>query len=387
MLRLIIALLLMMPAALQGQLSDDASLKDHFVAAEQRIAEYDFDGALKYLSTCYIKAPKEISYLLKIGYCHTQLGRYPDAKLFYGEALKVDSTHTAALSAIGNIFERERNYKKAQTYYRQLTQIDSTNSYYHKKFGIMSLQLGDGMGALLAFNQAHVYNPNDIEVITRLSTLYLAMNELDYTSQMVEKGLHLDPHNIPLLQVKARLHHKRKEHEKVVSTIQEIMVQEDTSEYYQMMIGVSYLHLDSLEQSLSHLSAIVDRKEDTEHTHHYLGLVHRKLGDKEKSRRHFEWAIDKGISPKVGTYYGELANLAESEGELRTAIDHYRSALSYGTSDETHFFLARASDQYFKDKRIAQRHYQDYLKTPHKDFQAYTEQRIQQLKEIIHSQR
>jgi hypothetical protein len=53
---------------------------------------------------------------------------------------------------------------------------------------------------------------------------------------------------------------------------------------------------------------------------------------------------------------------------------------------ETHFFLARASDHYFKDKSIALRHYQDYRGTCHKEFQAYTEQRIGQLKEIIHFQ-
>ena len=88
----------------------------------------------------------------------------------------------------------------------------------------------------------------------------------------------------------------------------------------------------------------------------------------------------------MSTYYTELGNLAEQQGRLRNAIDYYRSAIAYGASAETHFFLARASDQYFKDKSIALHHYQDYRGSGHREFLAYTEQRIGQLKEIIHFQ-
>ena len=378
--------ILLFPIFGTAQVEDSLQLEQYFAEAERRIAAYDFDGALRQLSTCYIRRPGHIPYLLRIGYCHTQLGRYPDAKLFYGEALKLDSLHTTALSALGSIYERERHYRKAQSYFTQLTQIDSTNSYYYKKSANIALHQGDAIHSLQQFIKAHSLNPADTEVITRLSTIYLAMDELGFAAEMIEKGLQLDARNIPLLQAKARLHHKQKAHELVAATIESIMVQGDTSEYYQMMLGVAYLHLDSLELSLAHLQAIVDREEDTEHTHHYLGLVHRKLGNPERSQAHFEQAIDKGISPKTGTYFNDLGNLAEQQGDLRTAIDHYRSAISYGAPVETHFFLARASDQYFKDKSIALRHYQDYLGTGHKEFQAYTEQRIGQLKEIIHFQ-
>ena len=383
---LVFSVILLFPFFGAAQVEDSLKLEPYFAEAERRIAAYDFDGALKQLSTCYIKRPGHIPYLLRIGYCHTQLGRYPDAKLFYSEALKLDSLHTTALSALGSIYERERNYRKAQSCFTQLTQIVSTNSYYYKKSANIALHQGDALHALQQFIQAHTCNPTDLEVITRLSTIYLAMDELNYAEEIVKKGIQLDARNIPLLQAKARLHHKRKDHNLVASTIEGIMIQGDTSEYYQMMLGVAYLHLDSLELSLAHLQAIVDREEDTEHTHHYLGLVHRKLGNPEQSQAHFEQAIDKGISPKIGLYFNNLGNLAEQQGDLRTAIDHYRSAISYGAPVETHFFLARASDHYFKDKSIALRHYQDYRGTCHKEFQAYTEQRIGQLKEIIHFQ-
>jgi len=189
---LAVLIILIFPVFGAAQVEDSPQLELYFAEAERRIAAYDFDGALQQLSTCYIRRPEHIPYLLRIGYCHTQLGRYPDAKLFYGEALKLDSLHTTALSALGSIYERERNYRKAQTYFTRLTQIDSTNSYYYKKSANIALHQGDALHALQQFIQAHSYNPTDLEVITRLSIIYLAMDELSYAEEMVEKGLRLD---------------------------------------------------------------------------------------------------------------------------------------------------------------------------------------------------
>lgn len=76
---------------------------------------------------------------------------------------------------------------------------------------------------------------------------------------------------------------KRKEHETVIEAIEAIMIQGDTSTYYQMMLGVAYLHVDSTEKAIVHLQAIIDRKKDTEHTHHYLGLAYRQQQELDKS--------------------------------------------------------------------------------------------------------
>lgn len=369
-----------------AQTLDSVRLQERYRQANVYISAYQFDKALSLLSECYIKDPQNTDYLLKIAYCHSQSGRYPDAKLFYNETLKVDSLNLIAISSLGGLYEGENNYQKAQEYYRQLIQIDTTNSYYYKRNGFLALRLNDPISAIEYLQRAHLLNKLDIETIHQLGAIYLALEQLDYAEQMIQKGLNTDPNNIKLLQTKARIHHKRKEHPEVVAAIEKTMAQGDTSDYYQMMLGVSYLHLDSIDISIYHLERILAREKDTEHTHHYLGLAYRTKGDLEKAETHFQRAIELGISEQIGDYYAGLAAISEEKGTLREAIRLYEKALDYGSGGETIFHLARNCDLYYKDKKIALRYYEQYLNSPDQKYRDYARQRIPQLREIIHFQ-
>ncbi len=372
-----------LPISAQVQI-DSATLQQKYEQALEKINAYQFDKALELLSTCYIQDPQNIEYLARMAYCQFQLGRYPDAKLFYNQVLKQDSTHTQSISSLGSIFERENNYREALRYYIYWASIDSTNSYAFKRCGYSALRSGLGMEAILYFLQAHGLNPSDIEIIDQLSSLYLASEQLEYAEAILQKGLNIDPNNIRLLQNKSRIFNKRKDYPTVVSAIEKTMALGDTSEYYQMMIGVAYLHLDSLDKAIMNLAHIVQREEDTEHTHHYLGLAYHKKGDFAKSITHYEKAIAKGISPKIDTYYADLGAIAETQGDFRKAIAHYQKAFEYNPKNEYIFFIARNNDLAFKDKRMALRYYEQYMTTKDEKFKEYAEQRIVQLKEIMH---
>ena len=377
-----------LPLLLFSQKKEEKAYYDQlFQQANTLINTYQFRKAQDILSECYINYPENIQYLSKIAYCNFQLGRYKDAKLFYGEILKLDSINTTARSGLGRIYEREANYVKAKEQYAILIEIDSTNAYYHKRNAYMALRLGDPIAAIYAFSQAFVLNEYDIEVIDQLSTIYLTLGDLEATETMLKKGLEQDAQNIKLLQTKARLNQKRKEHETVIEAIEAIMIQGDTSTYYQMMLGVAYLHVDSTEKAIVHLQAIIDRKKDTEHTHHYLGLAYRQQQELDKSVEHFEQAIELAISPKIETYHSDLASTLEAQYQYKQAAQHFAEAFGYSKNQEYLFHQARNYDLYYKDKSIALKYYKKYLATNDKKYKEYTTQRIEQLKEIVHFQK
>ena len=89
----------------------DTDLEQKYQQALAYISAFQFDKAQRILNECYIKDEDNIDYILKIAYCNFQSGRYPDAKLFYQTALKLDSMNTVAISSLGYIYERELNYK------------------------------------------------------------------------------------------------------------------------------------------------------------------------------------------------------------------------------------------------------------------------------------
>jgi tetratricopeptide (TPR) repeat protein len=364
------------------QSSDDLSVS--YQQALDLINAYKFDEAQELLSECYIKDQENLDYLLKIGYCNFQTGRYRDARLFFNKSLNVDSLNTTALSSLGSIFEREANYRRAREYYVRLIDIDSTNAFYFKRLAYVDLRLRRPIGAIYQFLKAHSLNPNDIEAIEQLSALYLRADQLDFAEEMLGKGLQLAPDNIKLLQNQARLFHKRKNYPEVIQSIEHMLVQGDTTDYYQLMIGVSYLQVDSVDHALHHLEALEKRGEKSEHLFHYLGLAYRDKNQPEKAVTYLDLAIQEAVSPKMHLYLADLAQLREEQGNHKKAIELYQQAFEEKEEPEYLFRLARNTDIYYKDKKIAIRYYQQYLATEDRKFRNYATERITHLKELVH---
>lgn len=354
--------------------------------ALEAISVFQFEEALKHLSECYIRDQQNTHYINQIAYCHAQQGRYPDAKLYYQNTLKIDETNITALSSLGSLFQRERNYGKALPYFQELIRLDSTNSYYHKQIAYLYSKTGDMFTGIRSFLKAHQLNPRDIETINQLSDIYLKTDNLEYAEEMIQKGSNTDPNNIKILQNKARLHKRKSEHAGVIEAVNKTMMLGDTTDYYQMIVGVAYLYLDSLDQATFHLNELVKREKDTEHTHHYLGIAFQKMDSLERSIEHFETAIEKGISERIEVYYSDLGSIYETQKDYKSAIQHYEKAYEYSSSAEMLFFLARNHDLYYKDKKMAMRYYQKYWDSGDLKYRKYTEDRIGKLKEVIHFQ-
>lgn len=386
-----ISLFILLMFAFNGMRSQTAdSLREEtyqlYLEALDYISAYQFDSALETLAECYIREPENMDYLSRIAYCHTQLGRFRDAKMYYSKILKLDSLNAIAMSSLGSLYEKELNYVKAREYYGRLIEIDTSNSYYFKRNGYLALRVDKPLEALHHFSRAYRLNDKDLEVIDMMCSIYLALGAFEPIEGLLREGLSLDSKNIKLLQTKARLMQKLKDHEAVVEAIEKTMVQGDTSDYYQMMVGVAYLKIDSVDKAFEHLSAIVKRGEDSEHTHHYLGLAYIEKEELDSSVVHLEKAAKMGISEKMGIYHADLANVKQMQYQYKDAIRHYEEAFSYSNKAEHLFHIARNSDLYYKDKRIANKYYKRYLATGNEKFKQYTLDRMKQLREIIHFQ-
>ena len=83
-------------------------------------------------------------------------------------------------------------------------------------------------------------------------------------------------------------------------------------------------------------------------------------------------------------YHKDLAELYEKDDQFYKAYENYRAAYDYEPDEELLFHIAHNADRYYKDKTIALRYYQRYLKTNDNKYRKYATQRIPQLKELIH---
>lgn len=362
------------------------NLEQEYREGLQRIAAHQYEKALYHIYNCQRMEPTNLDYTAKLGFCYFKLGNFPDAKLCYQQILKQDTVNINALSNLALIYDRERNYGKAHHYYSQLLDLDSTNSYYFKQIAYVSIKRNAELEAVQYFGRAHELNPKDITVIREMADLYLSLDALDYAKQMVDKGYLLDSMNIRMLYAKAKVANTEKQYPTIIKTINQAMAQGDTTIYYQTMLGVAYLQEDSLDAAQFHFERLVARKKASEHTHHYLALIHDKKGDQEKSVYHFQRAIEEAVSNKLPIYCKDLAAIYEEQKKYRKAVEYYQMAYDWSEKNDYLFYLARAQDFYYKDKRIAMRTYKKYLANQPKAHVEYTQERITQLKRLIHFQ-
>ena len=361
-------------------------IDEQYKKAVEFMSANQYEKALDYIYECHRSDANNLDYTNKLGYCFYRLGNYKEAKYNFEAALKIDSLNIHALSNLASIYEREANYLKARNFYDRLISMDSTNSYYFKQNAAIAHKTGDLLNAILFYTKAHQLNENDQSTVIQLTEIYLSMDAVEYADVYAKKGMDLDSTNIQMLYTTARVKNEMKQHSETASLIEKAMLQGDSTIYYERLLSVAYLHLDSLASALFHLNRIIDQKKDTEHTHHYLALAYDQLGDFEKSKAHYELAIEKGVSKKVPRYHTDLAILYETNKEYKKAYDHYLAANRYSDDPKLFFHIAQNADRYFKDKNIALRYYQKYIKTKDSTFKEYTEQRISQLKEDIHFQ-
>ena len=378
-------LLILTPVA-KAQETITFDIEEQYKKAVELMSANQYEKALDYIYECHRSDGRNLDYTNKLGYCYFRLGNYKEAKYNFESALKMDSINTYALSNLASIYEREVNYFKAQSLYNQLIEMDSTNSYYFKQNAAIALKTGDLLNAIKLYTKAHQLNENDQVTIIQLAEIYLSMDAPEYAETFAKKGMEIDSSNIQMLYTNARVKNELKQYPRVVDLVEKAMLQGDSTIYYERLLSVAYLQVDSLEKALFHLNRMVDLKKDTEHTHHYLALAYDELGDFEKSKIHYEKAIEKGISKKVPRYHTDLAILYELNKDYKKAYDHYLAANRYSDDPKLLFHIAQNADNYFKDKNIALRYYQKYIKTKDSTFKEYTEQRITQLKEDIHFQ-
>ena len=348
------------------------------------ISAFQYEQAISHFYECQRNEPNNLEYLSKLAWCYLQTGNYSESKLYFQKVLKNDPQHVVSISNLGYLFEKELNYIEAQKYYRQLIQIDTTNSYYYRLNAFNLLKTNNVLQGLAYFNKAHTLNPKDLVVINELSDVYFDLDALEYAETMVEKGLELSPDNLRLLYTNARIQNKKKAYPEVITLLEKTQMLRDTHPYYQTILGVAYLHLGSIEKAIFQLEHIVNQDKATEHAHHFLSIAYDEKGDIQQSMHHLEKTIGKAISPKISTYYEELATHYDKRKDYKAALSLYEEAYAHSEDATYLFYIARNTDLYYKDKGMAQRLYQKYLASGHKEFKEYSVKRIAQLKEIIH---
>jgi tetratricopeptide (TPR) repeat protein len=221
------------------------------------------------------------------------LGSTLVASLAFGGAASQDDEKIEEALKIFNqakYLHQEGNYEGAVREYRRASKLDKENPFIYNFLGLALLSLQDYKGAVKAFEQALVLNPNLTDVHNNLGVVYSESGE------------------------------KEKAFEEFTLVIRDPSFPTPEKPLYNL--GELYLREGNNELALMHFRRSVERNPNFAMGYRGLGKVHLALGDREAAIENFEKAIEL-IPNELESLY-ELARLYDAQGDTEKAGDYYR---------------------------------------------------------------
>ncbi len=357
-----------------------------YTNAFEYYSKQEFQEALRLFEECISQDSLNTFCMEKAGLSAYQLGDIPKAKALFFNLEKLDSTNRIAIAQLSTIYDQEKNIPKAIKYYTKLKKLIPQNPVYHRKLAQQYHNAGLHVEAFPHYLEALKLNPRDVFTINGIAEIFLSNKQYIEADSMLREGLKLDSLNINFNLLMAQSQYRQKAYDSTVHYLERIRYEIDLSPYYNKLFGYSYIQIDSFERSIPLLEKSLVDEGSKEYAHYYLATAYEKLENPEYALFHYQKALEEGISGNIDLYHRGLAKLYNEKKQLGDAIDHYIDAYKYGKDPVVLFYLARASDIYYKDKNIAVNYYKKYIKSndSNADYKKYAKERKLHLQEQLH---
>ncbi len=325
---------------------------------------------------------------VKLGKVYDSAGLTSDAILIYEEIIQKDSTNLLVANGLGKLYLAKHQPKKAETIYRYLKKKDTMNPNYPYQLGM----------ALSKQNQFYEMGDNYIEAykidslhfksIYRLAKFYKKLHFKDSTVFFINKGLAIDKNNINFNQLKANVLYTSKDYEGAIKHLNLLDSLNYKSANSYEMLGMAYQHLDSLDTAETYFEKAI--KLDMMNP----GLLYRMANllyiKKENKKASFNLMMAiYAAKPDLDKQYYLLGIIQKEAGELKKAIVSFEKALENNSQNYKALFeLATTSDDYYKDKKIALKRYQNIidrfkLEEKDSDMTLFSKRRVKEIKEEL----
>ena len=320
---------------------------------------------------------------LKLAKNYRALKQSKKAIPIYEEILEKDSLNLVLKYQLGKIYIINRKPKKAIKTFKYLIKNDKENANYSYHLGLSYALNGQRDPMINSFITTYVKDTSHLRAITRLAKSYKKLNDKDSTQLFVDKGLALNKNHIDLNKLKINQLYKDKKYLEAIPLLLNLDSIDKKDTYSISMLGRSYYNLDSLMKAKKYLTKLsfIDKEDFKVNT--YLGHIALKEKKYNVARMNYMIASFKGKKARDEELYG-LATVYYNTEKPKQAMNAFQEAYNENRRNYRALYqLAKLSDDYYKDKKIAYRHYIKYIESFYdtdKDISAFVRRRIKDIK-------
>jgi tetratricopeptide (TPR) repeat protein len=334
---------------------DREKLLDYYQS--QRYAE-----AAMYLQDYFKEDTQDPKALSQMAYANLMAGKLTEAEKYYLKLNTLQPNNLATLFSLASISSRRGNTEQAKTYYLEVLKNDSTSFSAYKQLADL-----DREGISLVRNhyleKANALMPADPDIAFDLCEVYFKMNFFDKARLVLEPALAADSSNLRLLKMKIPINIASRNYPEAIKTGHLLLNYGDSSTFVLNNLAKSYFLSLDYPNALKYFLTIQDKAFDNEGLYYNIGLSYRGVKDFKKAIPYFEKAIKEAISPKIATYYGLLGDSYESINQNDPANKAYKKGLQFENNGSLLYNIALVYETKLNDKKNAVNYYDQYLKT------------------------
>ncbi len=342
----------------------------------------NYNKAIKYyLEALNLEDNERIK--VKLGNSYNSAGQTNDAVLIFEEIIKKDTTNLLVANSLGKLYLAKKQPNKAEKIYRFLKVADAENPNYPyqlaKSFQKQGEKLKMGQSYLDAYNLDSLH----LKSIYGLANFFKALKYKDSTMLFINKGLEIDSLNVNFLQLKANELYFSKEFKGAITYLKKLDSLNFKSVNTYEMFGMSYLNLKEIDSAEVYFRKALRIDRNNPKVLYRLGTLYYEQENFKSAKLYLILSISAGKGDLDKQFYLQ-GIIAKEEKELKLAVAAFEKAYQNNYNNYKALFeLALASDIYYKDQKIALRHFQKYIErfgSKDKLMTSYSNKRIKEIK-------
>ncbi len=179
----------------------------------QSLGNEDYPEAIHYFQLAVQRDAMHLRAYLSLGEVYSMQDNYVVAESYYNKVLKYDLQSIPAYTALANMQRKMGNYREALSLYRKVLDIAPENQYAQQQIDLITQELfdlhytqgraykeaGNFDSALIEFQKAHSFYPEDIDFTVEIGFLFLEQRDYMMADRYFQQALAEDPRYFPAI--------------------------------------------------------------------------------------------------------------------------------------------------------------------------------------------
>lgn len=347
------------------------------VLREARAAAYETDRSLTYIDRA-------------LGESYGALYRWSSAASAYRRVLEARPTDRAARQALAEAYRHARQWADAREQYVHLVRRDSSNGAWWARLANCEVELGEIGTAISHFARAHELLPQSADVALILSRFYRSTMRPDAARAVVDTTLTYRPGDSRLWRRRADLAFERDRFDRARRAYERTIATGDSSATPYRRIGMIDVKRRDYDQALTSLRRSYRKDTTNTRTTLYLGISYLHLDSLQRASTHLRRTIDREARGPITEAFIQTGNVNDRRGDVSAAVRAYRTALRLRSErTDVYFHLANLYDEHYREKETAARHYRRFLRasdSTQESLRTYARDRLETLRSTLHMQ-